>query len=248
MNQKIKVKGIVLSSMPIGDYDKRIVLITKEGKLNAFAKGSRRPNSHLLAGSQTFVIGDFVIYKGKNSNSINQIEIIKSFYELRQDIEKMAYGLYFNEFVAYITDENIESSNIISLLAKSLHMLTKEIISNTLIRCIFELKILSLSGLTPEIINCLIPNCNSNHNEYYFVVSEGGIMCKNHGKLNKKGIKITEGTRYTMQYILAAPINKLFSFNVSNKILMELNFVLKEYLKYHFDFKFKSLEFIDNLY
>ena len=46
MTGEIKLTGIVLGSIPMGDYDRRISLLTVEkGRISAFAKGARKPMS-----------------------------------------------------------------------------------------------------------------------------------------------------------------------------------------------------------
>ena len=60
----VQVTGFILSSMPVGEYDRRIVILSKElGKISAFAKGARRPNSHLIGVTRPFIFGTFECYR-----------------------------------------------------------------------------------------------------------------------------------------------------------------------------------------
>lgn len=240
------VMGMVLSAIPVGDYDKRLVILTKElGRITAFAKGARRPNSAFLACSQPFSFGEFTLYTGRNSYNIMSADISNYFAELRSDIDSVYYGLYFCEFVDYMTKENNDEVEILKLLYQSLRALTKKTISFPLIRAAFELKMISLHGEAPQVFHCV--KCGNIEGSSRFSIEEGGILCPNCQKAVSSAVRIETSTLYAMQYIISKEVEKLYTFRVTDSVLKELIFCMKLYLDHYVNHQFKSLELIQSL-
>ena len=157
MAEQVKLTGMVLFSMPVGDYDRRLTILTKErGKIFAFAKGSRKPTSPLLGCSQPFSFGEFTLYEGKSSYNVVNADISNYFIELREDVEAIYYAMYFCEFSAYMTKENLEASEPLKLLYVTLRALSKPSLNKKLIRRIFELRFMAINGEMPQVESCVV--------------------------------------------------------------------------------------------
>lgn len=236
--------GMVLSAMPIGEYDKRVVILTKEaGKISAFARGARRPNSALLAACQPFAFGEFQLYRGRDSYTASAADISNYFSGLRENLEGAYYGFYFCEFADYLTGENIEGAEILKLLYQSLRALSKGTIDFLLVRYIFELRMIALNGQAPQVFGCAC--CGEKEGLEWFDCKRGGLLCREciEGMRGKK--RASAGLIYTMQFILATPLEKLYTFAVNRQVLEELGELMKEYQEYYIGHKFKSLEILE---
>lgn len=141
------VTGIIIKSEPIGEYDRRVVMLTTtKGKISAFAQGARRANSKMGAATGMFCFGEFGLYVRKNSYSINEIKIKNYFSQLHNDFEGAYYGMYFAEIADYYSRENTDDKELMKLLYQSLRAIISDKIDNRLVRYIYEIKAVAVNG------------------------------------------------------------------------------------------------------
>ncbi|MBR4831215.1 MAG: DNA repair protein RecO [Butyrivibrio sp.] len=150
MEDLIIVRGIVLKHSPTGDYDWVVTLFTADrGKITAFARSARKPGSKLGGCVEPFCFGTFKLFASKTSYTIVEADIDNYFEGFRQNLESAFYGTFFLELASYYTRENSEDVDLLNLLYISLKALLNENIPNRLVRCIYELRALSIEGEYP---------------------------------------------------------------------------------------------------
>lgn len=245
MNQ-ITLTGMVLSTIPIGEYDRRVVILTKEqGKISAFARGARKPNSPLVGAVNPFSFGEFTIYAGRTSYTIQSAKITNYFAELREDMSGAYYGFYFLEFVSYYTREANDEREMLKLLYQTLRALINPKLPNRLIRYIFELRALCINGEGPQVFQCIA--CGCKERPMVFSVKKGGMVCSECSRDMIDGVCLDQSTIYTMQYIETSKIEKLYTFIVNEKVLDELAWIMQRYADVYIEKRFKSLEILETL-
>ena len=223
MSDLITVQGVVLSAMPVGEYDKRIVLLTRErGKISAFAKGARRPNSQFLA------------------------SITHHFVELASEQPGIYYGYYFLELADYFGQEGTDEKEVMNLLYVTVKALLNPHIEDRLVRCIFELRMMAAEGLCPSLFNCVCCERQPEEGEELFFSQQ------NHGILDKHCLgqvndakRISAPALYAMQYIVTTSLGKLYTFAVTEDVLYELERHIHTYVASNTEKRFKSLEILE---
>lgn len=245
MTETVSLTGMVIKATDVGEFDKRLVILTKErGKIVAFAKGARRPKSLYIAGSRLFSFGEFTLFQGRDAYNVASMEIENYFQDISKNMENTCYGCYFLELLDYFSRENIEAKSSLNLIYQTLRALINNKIPNRLVKCIFELKLLTINGEYPQMFQCV--SCKSEE-ILYFSTIKCGVLCKNCGKNIVDCVEIHTSTIYSMQYIITSSIGKLFTFMVTEQVLGEMEFILKRYFAAYIDSDFKSLEILNTI-
>ncbi len=215
MQDIVSVTGLILRTEPFGEYDRRVVILTRErGKIAAFARGARRQGSRLLASTNPFCFGEFRLYEGRSSYTVSEVNVTNYFPYFRDDFQAACYGMYFLEVMDYYTRENNDEKEMLKLLYQSLRALCHERLDNRLVRCVFEIRALAVNG------------------EYPGIPEESSYQ---------------DGTKYALAYLVSVPIEKLYTFTVTDAVLLELKDIANGFRERFIDRKFKSLEILESL-
>ena len=212
MREQISVTGMVLMAAPVGEYDRRLVILTRgRGKITAFARGVRRPGNQLMAAAAPFVFGKFLLYEGRDAYTLAGAEVENYFREIAGDMEAACYGSYFLELADYYGRENIDATETLRLLYQSLRALLKPSVPNRLVKPVYELKLMEINGEYRE-----LPL----------------------GRLN-------DSTLYAWQYVLAAPVESLYTFTLTDQVLGEFVRCVEQNKERFIDKTFQSLDILN---
>lgn len=186
--------------------------------------------------------GEFTLYRGRNAYTVTGMKISDYFSNSMSDIDSMYLGMYFLELADYYGREGIEARDTLELLYLSMKALNKGNISNRLVRCIYELKTLVLNGEYPNVFECGM--CGAKDNLDYFDLNHNSVMCRQcHGSIKQENL-LDASTIYALQYIITSPINKLYTFQVKETVLEQMENIIGQYIKKVVDKKFNSLDFL----
>lgn len=149
-NGVIDVSGMIIGSVPIGERDRRVTLLTREiGKVSFFARGAARANSSLLGYTRLLAFGTFHLYRGHDSYSLEGAEIREYFEDISQDMERGLYAAYFMELSDYYSHELQAEPLLLKTLFYAVKALLKPELPHELTRRVLELKLMVIDGAYP---------------------------------------------------------------------------------------------------
>ena len=234
----LKISGIVIAENNMGDFDKMLTILTPNlGKIGCSARGARRPKSLLLSGTQFLCFGEYMVFKSGDTYTINSVDTIELFYNIRTDLDKLTYASYITKIITDVTTENQNSFNTLKLFLNTLYAISETDKDLDLITAVFKLRLLKILGFMPNIRECT--ECKDKENITHFSIRDNGFKCKNCSKQDTGAIEISEPTINALKYIFSADPKKIFSFKVSKESQKELELVSTIYLNEKLEKEYK---------
>ena len=224
----IKVNGIVLRYADYKENDRMLTLFTAElGKLDVAARGCRRPKNRLMAASQPFVFGEYVLYEGKGRYSVDQFELKEAFYPIRQDIEKLTAGAYMLKSTEAAVQRDKDEELFLLLYHALGYLAYGQAASRDILIC-FAVKLVMQLGYAPTLTSCV--KCARDvrrDKELWFSAENGGTMCHECASMAQRAdVHVLEVLRRIMQM----PMDKMDSVRLNLDVRGELSKLVSEYM------------------
>ena len=239
----LTVRGLVLRVVTYNDTDALLTLLTADqGKLTVKARGLRRKNSPLIAPCQLLAYGEFTLFEYRDMYTINEAHSVDLFSALRKDLVKLSLGTYFAQVAEVVSQEDMPSPELLSLVLNCLHVLANRTIPLTQVKAVFELRCACIAGYTPDLHGCY--QCGTPQAER-IDISEGRLECVRCRSFDSESIRlpVNPGVLECMRYICSCDSKKLFSFSTGLENLDILSGISESYLTTQLERGFSTLDF-----
>ena len=152
---QIQTEGIVIRVAAVGESDRLVTVLTRDrGVVRAFARKSRAAKSRLVSATQLFCYTRILLFCGKDKYMIDEAQPLEVFFELRQDIARLALAQYFCELAGVLApqEDGERAAEFLRLLLAAFRRLCRGGRPLPLVKAAVEMRMLSLAGYMPDLI------------------------------------------------------------------------------------------------
>jgi len=246
-SRNYQTEAIIIKKIKLGEADRILTLYTPHlGKIQAVAKGVRRPRSKLAGHLELLTHSLVSLAHGRNLDTITGSQTINSFLPLKSDLQLTSYALYATELVNQFTADHIENSPLFQLLLDTMHRLCLGG-NNELVLRYFELHLLNNVGYRPQLQHCVSCNLPLEPTTNSFCSSAGGMLCPNCRQSQPLTYPLSVNALKVLRLVQNSEYNTVSKLKVNPELSHELEEVMRDYIKYLLEREVKSAAWLDTL-
>jgi DNA repair protein RecO (recombination protein O) len=153
----VNTDAIVLRTYNLAEADRIAVCLTRSvGLVRAVARGARRMKSRFGAALEPFTLIRLAFYERENRElvSISNAEILKSHFDLAAQLEASEVLAYMGELVSEFAPPHEANEKLFRMVVACVEALETSPGSTRLLSRYFEVWLLRLAGLFPDVRSC----------------------------------------------------------------------------------------------
>lgn len=235
---------IVRENNNIGEADRFVTALTREyGVIRASVRGARNIKNRNSSATGLLCYSRLTLYKGREKYIVDDAEPIKVFFEVREQLDKLALAQYFCELAGVLAPQEEPAEEALRLVLNSLHYLAEGARPLPLLKAVTELRLLCQAGYMPALETCA--GCHG-ENGVWFSPAQGVLLCDTcHGTL--PAVPISPTVLAAMRHIVYAPFERCFAFALPEAETAALCDVAERFLLVQLGRGFNTLDFYHSI-
>lgn len=242
-----RCEAITLKTAPLAEADLLVTLFTRErGKLRAVARGARRVSSKLIGHLEPLTQVRLSMAQGRNLDYVNQAQVIDGFSDLKQDLDATTKGFYVAELVDGFGSEASPNPPLYQVTEDVLKSIGLNPDSDWPLR-FFEMQLLNLSGLMPELYRCVECRTTLAPGGHRFSPALGGAVCTDCRPAEAQVMPLSLRCLKVLRLLHRGPLSQVIGLKADHALAYELKSVLGATVGYWLDKEIRSTSFLDQL-
>lgn len=191
----LSTPALVIRRADYGDYDRMVTLFSPHlGRVDAIARGCKKPKSPLLNACEPFVNGEFQLFQRAERFSIEQCQITESFFDLRMNYDRLQHGVYWLKLLDAAVMPDVEMPDLFLITLRALAHLSYSELPPEMLTMAFEMHLMAQLGYAPRVDAC--QRCGRSINgDARFDAERGGCVCLS---CPSSAPRVTNGARRIM--------------------------------------------------
>lgn len=216
--------AIVIRSREYGESDRIVTLFSREkGKLEAVAKGVRKPKSTQRGGTQLFTYADFLLYRGKTLDTISQAQPKESFIHLWDDFDRTIAASGMAELLDISTAKEQPEPELFTLTLSFLFLIKN--LDPYIAQAAYALRLLELHGYLPILKSCVQCGKTLEAEHAFFSSGADGLLCSlcNNDRAQMRAVRaLNPGSLALIRQLHSSKIDKLDRLRWNKKMREEI--------------------------
>ena len=229
--KSLRINAVVVKRRNFLEKDRILTLFSKEqGKVEALAKGARRPGNRLSPNSDIATIAQFHIHQTKSIDIISEIEPIYHPFGSRGDFDKtqrISYALKIIDKLYEVETPHVNSYLILEILIKTISDNDRQLI---FLRFIIE--VLHDLGALPNFVECA--HCQKKIEEKDEFVFDLNTGLTHKECTTERCLIISKEEVKLLRLLASTDIEKMLKFKAPSDIFSGAYNVMLNYFNYEF--------------